>query len=243
MSAIFFDLNNTLLCHRGGLAETIGGLLASSGLALAPGEVSAAIRHAYAAHGYEMDLAADEADELRGIHKVATAFSRAIGLDDPVLADQIALAMYDDRFSYYVFPEVYEVLGWLKASGRLSMGIVSNWQPSILPLCRFLKLDSFFDFILGSCSVGSVKPGSAIFLKALALSGTRADETIHVGDDLIRDVMGAKRLGIAPVWLIRENTALISTSCETPAPIIRDLSGLFTLDLKALRAIRWSHQA
>lgn len=56
--------------------------------------------------------------------------------------------------------------------------------------------------------VKAYKPHKELFLKALAVSGCKADEVIHIGDSVTSDVRGAQSAGIRPVLLDREHRAM-----------------------------------
>jgi len=47
------------------------------------------------------------------------------------------------------------------------------------------------------------KPRREVFELALAVTGLKADEVIHIGDSLSSDVMGAGSLGMKAIWLNR----------------------------------------
>jgi putative hydrolase of the HAD superfamily len=81
--------------------------------------------------------------------------------------------------------------------------VASNWDVSLNGVLRTLELEPLLDGIVTSAEVGSRKPAPAIFERALALVGARADEVIHVGDSLDEDVAGARAAGIDPVLVRR----------------------------------------
>ncbi len=81
--------------------------------------------------------------------------------------------------------------------------VASNWDVSLHGVLRTLELEPLLDGIITSAEVGSRKPAPAIFERALALVGARADEVIHVGDSLDEDVAGARAAGIEPVLVRR----------------------------------------
>jgi FMN phosphatase YigB (HAD superfamily) len=54
--------------------------------------------------------------------------------------------------------------------------------------------------VVSSHSAGWSKPHPRIFERALEVAGARADEAVHVGDNLIADVLGARQLGIRTIW-------------------------------------------
>ena len=60
------------------------------------------------------------------------------------------------------------------------------------------------DFAVTSYEVGMEKPHPKIFERALRLSGSIGNESVHVGDQIGSDVDGAERAGILPVLLDRD---------------------------------------
>jgi putative hydrolase of the HAD superfamily len=55
------------------------------------------------------------------------------------------------------------------------------------------------DAVIDSAAVGIRKPDPRIWEPALAATGARAEEAIHVGDSLVTDVGGARAAGIRPI--------------------------------------------
>jgi FMN phosphatase YigB (HAD superfamily) len=54
--------------------------------------------------------------------------------------------------------------------------------------------------VVSSHSVGWQKPHAAIFRRALELSGVPPSDAVMVGDRMVQDVWGAKRLGMRAIW-------------------------------------------
>jgi putative hydrolase of the HAD superfamily len=52
-----------------------------------------------------------------------------------------------------------------------------------------------------SSEVGAEKPDPRLFSAALERVGRAPAETLHVGDDPVRDIYGAARLGLATCWV------------------------------------------
>ena len=59
----------------------------------------------------------------------------------------------------------------------------------------------WFDFSLSSAAVGKAKPHPAMFQEALRLSGVGSKQAVHVGDDPLNDVQGAREMGMKTVWV------------------------------------------
>lgn len=94
-----------------------------------------------------------------------------------------------------------EALARLGATARLAL--VSNYPDGDAIRASVARLGLRFDAVVVSGDLGFVKPHPAPFLAALAAVGVPAAAAAHVGDHWLADVQGAKRLGMAAVWVRR----------------------------------------
>lgn len=62
-------------------------------------------------------------------------------------------------------------------------------------------LNKFFNKVITSDTIGIQKPHPAIFHHALSSIHAKKNETLMVGDDIVTDILGAKRAGIDQVLL------------------------------------------
>jgi FMN phosphatase YigB (HAD superfamily) len=89
-------------------------------------------------------------------------------------------------------------LARVRSAGR-KVGIVCNtgWFSSsaITNVLKYYQLDKKIQFAVYSDQVGSAKPSSKIFEAARVISGCAPSETVHVGDNLRNDIMGAINAG------------------------------------------------
>jgi HAD superfamily hydrolase (TIGR01549 family) len=119
------------------------------------------------------------------------------------------LAILEEVFSEHeagTIPQVYvSVLRQLRKTHRL--GIVSDiWSHSE----RFRQeldragIKELFEAIVFSSDIGIVKPSPKIFQKALDTFGVDVARVVYIGDSLRRDVAGAKSLGMAAIWIQRD---------------------------------------
>ena len=104
--------------------------------------------------------------------------------------------------SFALFDDVLSTLKTLKEQ-NLTLGLLTNLDSDMKPICRELGLESYVDFIVTSGEVGTDKPKPPIFLAALQRAGVNASEAVHVGDQYKLDVIGARGVGIAPVLIDR----------------------------------------
>ena len=80
----------------------------------------------------------------------------------------------------------------------------------------------YFDFVLTSRGFGKAKPDEAIFKEALLLGEARnPEDAAHVGDDLEKDVIGARKIGMHGILLSRFNSPKVPG--ETSIKSLEDL--------------------
>jgi HAD superfamily hydrolase (TIGR01549 family) len=92
-----------------------------------------------------------------------------------------------------------------KLAQRYPLLLCSNFTDTAAAL-RVLEdagFASLFRHVVVSEEVGFRKPRPEIFDAVLARGGLAADEVLHIGDNLVADVSGAKAKGMRAVWLTR----------------------------------------
>jgi FMN phosphatase YigB (HAD superfamily) len=115
-----------------------------------------------------------------------------------------------------LYDDTVDVLASLQEMG-FPMAIVSNGVYQQRNAAR-TGIEKFFDSIIGSWHVGSMKPEAEIFNLALRELGFSANQALMVGDTWNADVIGSRSLGIRTLQLIRyeivdESNDEISTLC------------------------------
>jgi putative hydrolase of the HAD superfamily len=71
-----------------------------------------------------------------------------------------------------------------------------------------LGVTQFFSHIFLSSELGADKPDPLIYSRALQLSRFAPNETLHVGDDPVRDWQGAEAAGLSVFRLERPRNSL-----------------------------------
>jgi putative hydrolase of the HAD superfamily len=96
-------------------------------------------------------------------------------------------------------------LNTLKALSRLGvrMGIVSNaaYGPFLSWALEAHDARYFFETIVVSAQTGVRKPRPEIFAAALETMRLPAGEAVYVGNDYLKDVIGAKLAGLRAIWV------------------------------------------
>ncbi len=224
---VLFDAGHTLIHPHPSLGEVYARVTEGFGVRIPPERFMAEARTVFAAFNaaFHADPAnhpsSDEHD--RGMWRAITArLFETLGRP-PLPFDAWFEALYEAFARPEVwrpYPDALPLLDGLRARG-LRLGIVSNWDSRLEPICEGLGLSRRIDFILISARVGVRKPARRIFERALELAGAAPDEALHVGDSVPEDVHGARAAGIRPVLIDRDGQ---------PAPagvnVIRSLAEL-----------------
>lgn len=99
------------------------------------------------------------------------------------------------RNEVVLFEGVLQILKALRGAYRL--GAITNGNADI----HHIGIGHYFDFAVTAAEAGAAKPDARIFQLALVKGQVRAEETVHVGDDPERDVIGAGAVGMRTVWI------------------------------------------
>jgi putative hydrolase of the HAD superfamily len=96
--------------------------------------------------------------------------------------------------------------------GRFRLFAVSNGNADL----EAIGLARYFEHALAAREAGVLKPDPRIFTLLLERAGVAAERALHVGDDAVADVEGARRAGVTPVW---RNRAGEPWPTATPPPL------------------------
>ena len=126
-------------------------------------------------------------------------------LDDSIM-DEIA-EYYADSFLVHPPPAHEDALHVLKSIREMgfTMGLISN--TGMTPGFTFRSymeergMLEYFHTLTFSDEVKLAKPAREIFTMTLEAMNAKPEQTIHVGDHVINDVLGAKRCGMKTVWI------------------------------------------
>jgi putative hydrolase of the HAD superfamily len=122
-------------------------------------------------------------------------------LGDTIIEEQVDDKARLDELHLHAQPEAREVVELL--SHIVVLGLVTDTEtspePSVRKALHQLGFNDFFSVVVTSQDVGEAKPSPRIFEEALRLLGVRPDETVMVGNDIDRDIAGAKRMGIRTI--------------------------------------------
>jgi putative hydrolase of the HAD superfamily len=209
--AIAFDLNGTLIDiltedHREDIFRAAGHLLTYQGIELRRNEV----RDLYfEAVKQQRRLSSEQYPEFDAVAAWRTVIddhaTEFTGTLPPAKVEQLPLLLAEmcrgiSRRRLQPFPYVHEVLDDLR--GRLPLAVVSDGQSSwARGELHKAGLSGYFDPIVISGDYGYRKPDRRLFQLALDGMGVSAANTVYVGNDMHRDIYGAREAGLITVMI------------------------------------------
>lgn len=108
-------------------------------------------------------------------------------------------------------------------AGRYRLFAISNGNADL----DAIGLARFFEHSLAAREAGVLKPDPRIFVLLLERAGLPPQNVVHVGDDAVADVEGARRAGVTPVWLDRAGEGWhAATSPPLTVRTLTELAGL-----------------
>jgi 2-haloacid dehalogenase len=187
-----FDCYGTLIDWETGIFSTLRPLVAAHGKTVSDFE----LLNLYS----ELESEA-ERGEFRTYREVLQSVVRGFGERlgfSPTESEVRSLP--DSLASWPPFPDTVAALRELKRRYRLA--IMSNVDDDLFaPTAR--RLDVAFDEVITAQQAGAYKPSLKIFQLAQRRLGVDAAQWLHVGQSIYHDVIPAKSLGIATVWVNR----------------------------------------
>jgi putative hydrolase of the HAD superfamily len=119
---------------------------------------------------------------------------------------EAAYAHFAEAGVWELYPDVIEVLETLRP--RFDLAVVSNFDGRLRMILEHLGVSKFFSHVFLSSELGADKPDRLIYQRALQLSRLAPNETLHVGDDPVRDWEGAETAGLSVFRLARPQNSL-----------------------------------
>lgn len=225
-SAIFFDMDDTLLDTSGGVDEAWG--LACAQFAGDLGCDAEALREAIRRESREFWK--DEAAvghwrvRLEEARVECTRRALASGGWDTSRAAALATCYGEAVWERMrLFDDAVHVLEALCAAGH-RLALITNGPRELQrrKIARF-GLAGYFDAVVIEGEFGAGKPDARVFAHALEVTGVLPGDAWHVGDNLYADIAGAQAAGIHAVWIHRDRLELGPDAHAVPDRVIAHL--------------------
>jgi putative hydrolase of the HAD superfamily len=211
IKAIFFDAAGTLIYLPKSVGQHYAFVAERIGLRLE----AVTLDHAFAEGWKQMParpaIDGPRDDDDKGWWR--DLVNRVLDRVAPTLGELDRDAFFEGAYSHFaepgvweLYPEVAEVLTGLH--GRFVLSVISNFDGRLRMILEHLGISKLFSHIFLSSELGADKPAPEIYRRALRLSQTQPDETLHVGDDPERDWAGATAAGLSVFRLERPQRTL-----------------------------------
>jgi putative hydrolase of the HAD superfamily len=204
---LFSDTDNSLRRAHTLRLERVRGVLAEGGALYDAAELASADTRAAAAFAAvwreHRDMAPEEQVRIF-LGVLDPALPTALG---PLALDRVARAYQEPTLTHRpeITPAAADVVHELRGRG-LILGVISNTGRTPGRVLRQLLADAglltCFDVLVFSDEAGVRKPAAAIFRKALSQTGVEPARAVHVGDDPVSDVAGARGVGMGAIHYV-----------------------------------------
>lgn len=245
LQAFLFDFSSTLIESRTWmdleirrLPQAAFTLLAEQGAIspLAPGELTYA-ESLFRTARRVADTTGHETSHVGNLMMMV----EALGLQEQVsrsLAEEIVTTLHRRCLpTVELIDGVPETLHQLREMGY-RQAIISNaaYAPFLTWTLERLNLLSFFEHVVVSAEEGTRKPWPDIYKLTLERMGLSPPDAAYVGDDLQRDIVGARRAGLRSIWYRSEGPPPGEDERAVPDAIVTTLNQIPSL------AERWRHE-
>jgi|SRR5579863_6256134 len=191
-SVLTFDCYGTMIDWETGIFSALRPILAAHQKNIA----DAALLELYA----ELELAAEQRDYL-SYRDVLQSVVRGLGERLGFTATEAEVrALPESIKTWQPFPDTVTALQKLKSHYKLA--VISNIDDDLFAQTA-PKLKVSFDCVITAQQARCYKPCSKIFRMAQERIGVNTQQWLHVGQSIYHDVIPAKALGIATVWVNR----------------------------------------
>jgi 2-haloacid dehalogenase len=207
----------TFDCY-GTLIDWESGILAALGAARPEGWPASRekLLERFAAHEAEA-----ERGEYRHYRDVLARTIRGIADDFRVTVSGAAVRRFSESVGDWPpFPDSGPALGRLRS--RFRLGVITNCDEDLFAASNE-RLGVRFDWVITAELVGSYKPDPANFEKALETIAVPQGRIMHVAQSHYHDLVPAKRLGMATVWIDRRHDKP-GSGATPPAEVVPDLA-------------------
>ena len=208
LSALFFDAVGTLFHVRGSVGGIYAEVARRYGVEVSPEILSREFREAMAKgrgpdYTHHPRESWDQAEKDWWAFLVSRVFLASGRPPEPFddYFDEVYRA-FEDPGRWELYPDVQDTLRTLKDRG-LILGIISNFDRRIFPLCRGLGLMEWIDSVHLPRDVGAQKPDPRLFQAALSFHRLLPHQAVHVGDHPVEDEAGARGAGLRALRIDR----------------------------------------
>ena len=172
----------------------------------------------------------EQSGEYRSYREVLSAVMRGFASElNFDLSPAEANGLADSISSWKPFPDT--IRGLQKLKSRYKLAVLSNIDSDLFALsANHLRVP--FDLVITASQVRSYKPSRQSFEILVAQTGGSHDKLVHAAESIYHDVVPARKLGIATVWVNRRQgkaaaaTRLVDGKADLEVASIEELARL-----------------
>jgi FMN hydrolase / 5-amino-6-(5-phospho-D-ribitylamino)uracil phosphatase len=138
--------------------------------------------------------------------------ARAVGYEERI-ADEAFAVFYRARNSVSLYRDVLPALQRLH--GRYRLFTLTNGNADL----KIIGLNHFFDASFAARDVGALKPEPLVFRHVLNHVQLEPEQVLHIGDDPVADVQGARNVGMHSLWMNRDGAMWSAHMGATPTSV------------------------
>lgn len=209
---VTFDLYDTLVEAEPPRWDRFRNALGEAGFPVSREDVLRADREAedfYTLENGRLPIRDRQEDEVQQFRLAQTrVYLETLGL----ATDEETIRSVQQRFrdetqnhggwTYRAFDEIPEVLALLEREG-IKRAVISNADADVTRFCLQMGFAKQMDLIVTSALVGWEKPDRRTFFAALEPLDVEPRRAIHIGDQPMSDVLGARQVGMAAALIDR----------------------------------------
>jgi putative hydrolase of the HAD superfamily len=202
-AAVTFDAMGTLVAMEPPGPRLQSSLARRLGLVVDLARCEAAMRVEMRHYRSRCVVARDAASLAALRLECASLLADALALD---VSGAELLPSLTDAIAFYAYADAPPAIDRLAGAG-LKLAVIANWDFSLPEVLARLGLAIHFEAIITAAAIGVAKPDPKPFESALEQLGAEASECVHVGDDPVTDVAGARAAGLFAVLVDRSGRA------------------------------------
>ena len=226
---ITFDACNTLFHVRGSPGELYSNVAARFGVDIEPEALNDSFKDSFRDFYRTLPNFGAQSAKTgeKWWHGVVKQTFRSAGYHDEANLARISSVLYKEFSTatyWQVYPETFDVLEHLK-NRNYHLAVISNFDERLDIILERLRLKEYFRFFACSFDVGICKPAPEVFHLVLSHFDVKAEEALHVGDNLDLDYKPAIKLGMGSL-IVNRFCRDYSKDSVDPDHIIQDLNPL-----------------
>jgi 2-haloacid dehalogenase len=192
---VTFDCYGTLIDWEAGIFSALHPILAAHDKTIADSE----LLRLYA----ELEAEAEQG-EFHPYREVLQSVVRGLGKRLGFMPTEPQVRSLPDSLSRWPpFPDTIAALGKLKA--RYQLAVISNVDDNLFAATA-RRLQIPFDYVVTAQQARAYKPSLQMFKLAQQRTGVAPGQWLHVAQSVYHDVIPARSLGIATVWVNRPSS-------------------------------------